>query len=168
MRTRTIDLALVETGSGGDFQKVGNDLATVYGRENNVYIGLFGGNVEESTPMVDKKDRIANDYWANNLFYKNQPLKQYNSKTERTLNTTALNSAGRIKIENAVKDDLVFLTALGVEVRVNVTLPGINMVKIEVVTIYKDGEKRITIVEYSKKGTSSGDYSLQDYNYDYN
>lgn len=165
---RTIDIALVETGSGGDFQKIGNDLAVIYGRENNVYIALFGGNVEESTPAVDKKERLAADYWANNLFYRNQPVKQLNSKTERTLNTTALNSSGRIKIENAVKEDLQFLVNQGVLVAVTVTLPGINTVKIEVLTTYKDGERRVTLVNYEKKGTSSGDFSLQDYNYDYN
>lgn len=162
---RTIDIALVESGSGGDYQKVGNDLATVYGREQNVYIGLFGGNVEENTPVVDKKTRIAKDYWANNLFYLNKPLQQYNSNTERTLKTTALNPAGRIKIENAVKEDLQFMIRRGVQVTITVTLPYINTVKITVDSIYSDGERRITIITYNKKTATTGDFDLRDFNY---
>lgn len=164
---RTIDIGLFESGNGGDFLLQGNQLATVYGRENNVYIGCFGGNIEENTPAVDNKFRRANDYWGNQLFYRNQPLKQYNSKTERTLKNTALNSSGRIKIENAIKDDLQFLSSRGVEVSVTVTLPGINKVNIQIGTIYPDGESRLTIITYEKKGSSDGDFSLQDFNYDF-
>src|SRR6478752_1167637 len=138
---RTIDIGLVETGSGGDYQKVGNDIAMVYGRENNVYIALFGGNIEEITPAVDNKNRRALDYWGNTLFYQDTN-KQYNSRTERTLNETALNSSGRIKIENAVNDDLRFLVQAGAKITVSVTFPQINRVTITVVTIYSDGEKR--------------------------
>jgi len=164
---RTIDKAVGESGgNGGDIQKVGNDLAVVYGRENHVYMGFFGGNVEESTPAVDNPNRKAKDYWANSLLFKNDLIRQYNSTVERTLKEIQLNSAGRIKLENAAKYDLLFLTNQGVQVTVSVTFPALNTVKIDVRTIYTDGERRVTIVTFNRKG-SDGDFFLEDFSDDF-
>src|SRR6478609_1664123 len=118
------DLAIGEAeGNGGDIKMLKNDLAIVYGNENQVYLALFGGNVEQNTPAIPTITQ-TNDYWGNSLFWTNNAAQQFNSNTERILNTTALNSAGRVKIENAVKDDLKYLQDTGVQVTVNVTLPG--------------------------------------------
>ena len=43
------DLALFETGNGGDYNFTGKDLAVVNGTENMPYIAMFGGNIEAST-----------------------------------------------------------------------------------------------------------------------
>lgn len=163
-----IDVAIGESeGNGGDVQKLGNDIAIITSRENYVYLSFFGGNLEESTPAVDNPNRKAKDYWANSLLYKNNPAKQMNSSLERTLQTTALTSAGRIRIENAARDDLKWITNLGAQVTVTVTLPWVNSVKIEVKTIYPDGEKRLSLVTFKKKGFTDGDFSPVDFSDDF-
>lgn len=160
------DQAIGESdGNGGDLKLLGNDIALVYGNENQVYLALFGGNVEQNTPPIVTANQTE-DFWGNNLFWPNDPSRQFNSNTERILNTTALNSAGRIIIENAVKSDLKFLQDLGATVNVVVTIPGINMVNINIQTIYSNGVRRLTIIKFGKELTD-GDFSLFDFNEDF-
>src|SRR5689334_724191 len=97
------DLYLGETGGGGDFTLLGNDLAVDDSIGTAVYLSMFGGNVE-----ADTTNRIQGvqyfDYWGN--VFIDDPILQFNSLTERTLNKTPLTSAGRVIIENAIKKDL--------------------------------------------------------------
>jgi hypothetical protein len=153
-------------GNGGDLQLLGNDFALVYGNENQIYLALFGGNIEQSTNEPSPIPGQNFDYWGNKLFHGNIPGRQFNSKTERTLNNTPLNSAGRVKIENAVKDDLKFLTDLGATFTVNVTLPAINTVKINIVTIYPNGSKRMTVINFGNTKLT-GDFNPLDFNDDF-
>ncbi len=164
-KRKYFDQAIGEgAGNGGDLQMLGNDLAIVYGQENQVYLALFGGNVEQSTPAINTVASQRFDWWGNSLLMPNDSSRQFNSSTERVLNTTALNSAGRIKIENAVKDDLKYLTQLGAKVTVAVSLPDkINTVKIEVTTVYSEGNKNLTIITFGKRTSVSGDFSLLDF-----
>lgn len=87
-----MDRVLIETGNGGDYVLKGNDLAMVTGIENMPYIAMFGGG--------------DNDWWANDLLYKNRPELQITSNTEQVLKQVVLNSNGRILIEQAVQKDL--------------------------------------------------------------
>ena len=103
MGSSTKDIGLFESGSGGDFTLLNGDLVLSESLFNTVYIALFGGNVESSTVGNEIVGEERNDYWANELVYRNNPEKQYNSQTERTLNTTVINSSGRLVIEQAVK-----------------------------------------------------------------
>lgn len=157
------DLAIVETLNGGDLQKVGNDLAVVYGHENQFYLMMFGGNVAVNTENAIPGD--AKDYWANNLLFPSDQARQFNSNTERILNTTPLTSAGRLKIENAIKQDLKFSTDLGVVVTVTVTIPATNKVTVEIKGVFSGGEKRIMVITYAKK--SNGDFFALDFNNDF-
>lgn len=160
MNTKYFDIAIGERkdGNGGDIQLLGNDLAVVNGNENQVYLALFGGNVEQNTPAVILSNTQQKDYWGNNLFWRNDTERQFNSNTERTLNTVPLNSAGRLKIENAVNDDLKFLKDNGATVTVNVTLPGINTVKINITTVYSNGTGRISVVTFDAKFPAGIDF----------
>lgn len=99
-----MDVILYESGSGGELNIKGRDIETGSGFFNQVYLALFGGNPEQSTePDIDTP---RYDYWGNFLFDRPQ---QFNSETEKALNTNALNSAGRKDIEQAVKKDLELL-----------------------------------------------------------
>src|SRR5690606_6946193 len=92
---RYFDVAIGEAeGNGGDIKLLGNDLAVIYSHENQVYLALFGGNVEQSTPAQETTE-TTEDWWGNNLLFGGDAAKQFNSETERALNNTALNSAGR-------------------------------------------------------------------------
>lgn len=106
------DLKLIQTNSGGDLVLRGNDLATVTGVENTLYLAMFGG-----------------DKWVGN-FMTDKP---YEGRTEKTLLEVALNSAGRQAILNAVNADIAFLSDIpGTTWVADVTFVGINRVKIDI------------------------------------
>jgi hypothetical protein len=165
-KNQYIDFGIGEAaGNGGDVLVVGNDVAVVYGYENQIYLALFGGNVEQNTPAFPTTNETS-DFWANNLLFSLNPDQQYNSYTERVLNTTVLNSSGRIKIENAVNDDLKYLRALGAIITVIVTIPSINTVNINIKTIFPNGQKSITIINFGAR-QNAGDFALMDFNEDF-
>lgn len=83
------DILIYETGNGGDFLPTANGFATVNGYENAPYLAMFGGD---------------SSWWGNYI-----ALNPYMSQTETALRSVAMNSAGRIAIQNAVKADLSFL-----------------------------------------------------------
>jgi hypothetical protein len=103
-----MDLAIVETDNGGDFIKKSKDLETIEGFQNMPYLGMFGGNVKASTTNKRLANEQAFDFWGNSLL-KNEVSIQFNSLTERRIFDTPLTSAGRMIIEQAVKEDLKFM-----------------------------------------------------------
>jgi hypothetical protein len=158
------DLAIIETENGGDLQLLGKDLAVVYGNENQMYLAMFGGNVEQDTEAVVTLAE-SDDFWANSLLFPSDAFLQFNSKVERLLNTTELSSSGRVVIENGVKGDLKFLKSLGAEITVSVTIPATNIVTIQINAVFKNGQKSVTIINYKKK--ANGDFSALDFNNDF-
>lgn len=124
-----MDILLYETLDGGNISIQNNDIALTDSIWNQIYIGLFGGNYQQNTDdnVLDDEQRF--DWWANTFI--SDIDEQLNSETERILNTVALNSAGRLTIEQAVKNDLSFLSKLG-DVTVEVSLPKLNTVQIDI------------------------------------
>ena len=125
------DLKLIETFDGGDLVLNGNDLQVIDGFQNMIYLALFGGNIEQSTKQYNENEERF-DYWANSLLMLDSPDIQYNSETERTLNEVALNSRGRLLIEQSVKKDLEFMQDFG-NIDVNVSIIQSDRVKINVI-----------------------------------
>ena len=117
----TKDINLFEGGSGGEMRILNSDLLLTETIYQTIYLALYGGNVEQDT-TEDESDLEENfDYWGNQLFYSNNPDKWFNSQTERTLSTVALNGEGRKLIEDAVNADLQFLNnVVNFEVEVNI------------------------------------------------
>lgn len=165
-KRKYFDVAVGESdGNGGDIQLLGNDLAIVYGNENQTYLALFGGNVEENTASVQPgKERF--DWWGNTLLFGNQQARQYNSNFERTLNQVPLNSEGRVKLENAAKDDLKYLSAIGATVTVECSIIDVNVVELNIKTVYSSGSGKITVITFGKR-TTNGDFSTLDFNEDF-
>ena len=95
------DLLIYETGDGGDLRVLNNDLALTTSLFNQVYLCLFGGNVEASTKGNELNNEKRFDWWGNSLLEL-----IFNSETERTINNVTLNASGRLKILQAVKNDL--------------------------------------------------------------
>jgi hypothetical protein len=126
-----MDLEIIENGDGGDLIKTPNDMSVIYGFENMVYLALFGGCVEQDTPAVRNTNQQAFDFWGNSLLMPNDSSIQFNSKTERALNTIALSSSGRKQIEQAVKDDLQFMGDFA-NVKVSVAITGVDRVEIRI------------------------------------
>jgi len=158
------DLSLIESeGNGGDYQLLTNDFASVFNDENVIFLALFGGNIEESTPSKVTRAQSF-DWWGNNLLMRGQPEIQFNSQTERALNTTALTSSGRIVIENAMKKDLEFLKENG-DLTISVKIVSDDRIHLSIRYIAAIGRERITVVNLKKKAT--GDWSILDFNDDF-
>ena len=131
------DLALQETGNGGDIQLKGNDLVITDSIFNQIYMGLFGGNPEASTTGEELTTEQRRDWWGNNLLLQDLPDIQQNSTLERTLNEVALNSSGRLQIEEAAKKDLEFLKEIA-EITVETKIFDVD--KIEIIIFAKETE----------------------------
>lgn len=115
------DLSLYETSDGGDLLVNNSDIARVETLIHQTYIALFGGNVEASTRGNELPSEKRFDWWANSLIFPEEKEKQFNSETERVLNNTVLNSAGRLKIQESVKNDLNYLQDVAsIEVQVQI------------------------------------------------
>jgi len=124
-----MDTVILETYNGGDISKIGNDVLTVNGFENMPYIAMFGGNPSQSTPT----QRVVGEQnfdWFGNAF-ETDAILQTNSLTERTLRSVALNSAGRVQIEQAVNADLEFMRTFA-KVTVNVSIISDDRVQIDI------------------------------------
>lgn len=125
----TTDIALYETGSGGDFAIENNDLLMAETLYQQIYLALFGGNPQASTKQAYLATEDRFDYWGNSLIWKDVKTKQFNSQTERTILETALNSSGRLAIVQAVNQDLEYLKAV-IDLSVEVELLSTNKLRI--------------------------------------
>lgn len=104
-----MDLELVLTGDGGDLIKTSKDLSVIFGFQNMPLLAMFGGNVKMSTPNTRIETEQDFSFWGNNLLMPQDTSIQFNSQTERALNTIALTSSGRALIQQAVENDLAFM-----------------------------------------------------------
>lgn len=157
------DLAIIESGNGGDLQLVGQDLSVIYGIENMPYLGMFGGNHEADTKPTEVKEQSF-DFWANNLLFSEDINIQFNSTCERALKNNPLTSEGRTNIENSIKEDLKFMSSFAT-VKVTATITDTDRIDI-IIRIKQDLEERIIIYKFKKK--SDGDFWLLDFNDDFN
>lgn len=133
-----MDLALKESLDGGEFVRKGNDLLLTGAIYNQIYLALFGGNVEQRTVELSQdSNRFRKDWWGNQLFFPNSPNSQFNSQLERALNETAISSGGLLKLEAVAKDDLRFLTDIGT-VEVDISLIEHEKIRIAVSVFQKE------------------------------
>lgn len=158
-----MDLALFETGDGGDFQQNGNDLQLYYGIENDPYMGMFGGNKEASTDNT-VVDAQSFDWWGNNLLMRGNKSIQMNSEFERALDKIALNSAGRVRLVDTIKKDLDFMSSYATVIVTGV-IPSTDRFDVEILIKQKNGSNQIVIINYRK--TDDGDFFFLDFNNDF-
>ena len=102
-----MDVLVLETLNGGDVLVRGNDLVAAQGFDNMPYLALFGGNLAASTPSTRVQGEFNNDYWGNFLVLNRAA--QANSDTERKIQNEPVTSAGRIRMEGTVRNDLRFM-----------------------------------------------------------
>lgn len=106
MANDILDILIYEYGTGGDMNLKNDDLETVTGLVNQVYIAFFGGNIEENTSDDLALKEQRNDYWGNSYLDVDN---QFNSNFERTINQIVINNFGISKLEDAAKKDLAYL-----------------------------------------------------------
>jgi len=125
------DILLYESGDGGNLLVGNSDITLVESLYQQIYLALFGGNLEANTTGSELSTQIREDWWGNSLLNNKKPNKQFNSNTERILDSVALNTSGRIEIERAVEDDLKLLRNIA-DFSVKVIILSTNKVKIEI------------------------------------
>ena len=151
------DLAIVNTGNGGDFTMKGkSDLHVTLNDENEIFLRLFGGNIEQDTKSTRQAGDEDKSFWANNMLFGDSKI-QFNSLTERTLRETEVSSAGRQRIENAIKKDLDGLT-----VTVFVSIVGPDKWGVQIDHILDNGAQRQVKFSHSKN-SNAGDFDLSDF-----
>lgn len=156
------DIAIVNTNSGGDFTMAGSDLAVVKSIENAVYLAMFGGNIEADTKFP--RPEIDKSWWGNALLLGQLPNAQFNSLTERTLNTTTLNSNGAQAIQNAIKKDLAFLAPQGSVFTVTVNIVSTDRINVGLrITMPVGAEKTASFAFVTNALT--GDFDLTDFDF---
>lgn len=133
----TKDILLYESGDGGEISIQSNDLALAETLYMQVYLAMFGGNVEENTKTSYLNTEERFDWWGNTLFFNDEKSKQFNSNTERTLKNVSLNSSGRLEIIRAMNEDLSYLGDV-LDYNVNVELQDVNKIRL--------------IIQFSQKG----------------
>ena len=117
---QTKDILLRETGSGGDFAILSNDLVLSDTLYQPFYLAMVGGTLWANTKSKDLDNEERFFYWGNSLIWSTQKNKQFNSETERALQESVINSSGRLKVLQAVKNDLAYLAnVINFEVQVN-------------------------------------------------
>lgn len=144
----TKDIGIFESGDGGELSIISDDLLLSESILQQVYLALFGGNIEANTIGNEIESQERFDYWANGLLWTQNPNKQFNSNTERALKELVLNSSGRIKVINAVESDLEYLKLI-VNFEVSVSIISNNAVKISVMLLRKNNlENKILVLVY--------------------
>lgn len=139
------DIKLIETGNGGDIKLFGKDLELLQGFGNMIYLAMFGGNPGFSTPSNRVKAQQNFDWWGNSILMPNDPSLQFNSLTEYTLKTVALNSAGRIQIEQAIIKDLGFMRDFAT-IKVATAITGPDRLRITIQVIEPDNDQATDFV----------------------
>ena len=77
-----MDLKLIENGNGGELVYENNDLTTINGLNNQVYLALFGGNPGATTPTERIDNQQLFDFWGNSFL---EPSQQFNSPRDLVL-----------------------------------------------------------------------------------
>lgn len=162
-----MDVALIETGNGGDIQIKDNDVLLYHKGENNIYLGLFGGNVEQVTPSVRVPGEQDHSYWGNTLFFSDEPSQQLNSEVEKAFKDIPLTSAGRVSIENIINHNLLFLKPLG-EVKVSVKVVDTDKIDIFLKWFTLNGVAKTTRIRVvGNNDSDDGDFFQMDFNDDF-
>ena len=125
------DISLYESGQGGEFVLLPNDIGTTGALWNNIYLALFGGNVESDHEDEEETEGLNLDYWQNNLFFPEDTTGQLVSLTELTLTKTTITSKGLNDLETVVKTDLNYLKEIG-DLSVSVEQTGVDKISINI------------------------------------
>ncbi len=112
------DVRLFQTDNDGDISITDGLVQMGGGLETSAYLSLFGGDEEGA------------NWWAN--ISEPDPVKEYNSETQKILNTVVPTSGNLLRVEDAANKDLKWMLAEKVasSITVAVSIPAIGRVKL--------------------------------------
>lgn len=129
-----IDLMIYESGDGGELILKNDDLNTIQGLSNQVYLAWFGGSFQSTKEDLNLLEQRA-DWWGNSLL---ETSKQFNSGLEQALKNNSLDIQGIANIENIAKKDLNFLKDYA-EIEVEAILKSYNILELTAILIEPNG-----------------------------
>lgn len=137
-------MKMIPTVNGGTYDVSKNDIALDDSLYTEIYLSLFGGNIEAST----ERDRPPSDEqsldWWGNLFTNGKSDNPYNSIFEKTLIETPATSSGLRKYETACVADLQWLVDKRVAKKISANARITQNGSVEV-TILIDGNDRYSV-----------------------
>lgn len=142
------DVKLFQTIDDGEIDITDGIAAMDSGLATAAYLAMFGGN-EEDNGIGDNKFQ----WWGN--LDETEPSKKYRSQTQFLLKSIPAISSNLLRIEEAVKSDLDFFIEINAsnEVKVEVTIPGLNKVNISGSIIAEGVEESFSFTENWKSET---------------
>jgi|SRR6185369_1733171 len=125
-----MDVRLFQTADGGEINASNGQIELSEGLDTASYLSLFGGNDDDSGLTADN----ASQWWAN--FDEPDPDKTYRSQLQFLLRTLPLIPANLQRFEEAAVADLAWMkTSVADSIAARATMPGIDTVKIDIVTV---------------------------------
>ena len=121
------DVLLFQTNDDGNIIVENGIVEMSGGLEVMAYLSLFGGNEDD-----DGRDDNPFSFWGN--IDEIDPARQYRSETQNLLQALPATTGNLRRIEDAVNRDLAWFIEkkIASSVSVNVTIPGINRIKITI------------------------------------
>lgn len=133
-----INYTIYDNGNGGKIY-FNKDIFTSNSIYTIVYLKLFGGNIEQNTELKKEVD-IDYSWWGN---FKTQNKSTWiNSNTERQLNGMTINQKNLVLLEDAIKEDLISLGKIDVEISV----VSINRLSIKITIDQKNETKELELL----------------------
>lgn len=142
------DILLTHTPDGGDIELANGRIVTDDTLRTAFYLSLFGGNEEDNGDSETQDE----EFWGNKIAPSDD--QKLRSKTQAVLLGTESTSANRIKVEDAVLEDLQWAVSQGwVEsIVATVTIPSSKQARLRVVPVV-NGASLPEIVFDSSWGT---------------
>ena len=129
------DVLLRHTDDGGEIDIVNGRVTLDEGLETAAYLSLFGGNVRDNG--LGEDNRLQ--WWGN--FNEIDRARHMRSETQHLIATIPAIPANLRRVEDAVRRDLTWITAdVAQDLEVEVTMPGVRQIKIDVEIIGVDGQ----------------------------
>jgi phage gp46-like protein len=135
------DVLIFQTDNDGDIEVINGVTTMTPGLENAAYLSLFGGNAFDTG-----SDGNPNEYWGNYMV--DEKAFKYRSETQNMLSGLPAVTSNLKPIHDAVVRDLSWMIETGAAtgIAVNVTMPGVDRVKI-VVAITGDQASNLVFEE---------------------
>lgn len=138
------DVALRLLPDGGEIECIAGQLTMDGGVESAVALSLFGGNDDDSGDQGDE----SKTWWGN--IDEALPERHYRSETQHLLRSIPATSSNLLRIENAITNDLAWMTETKLASVVNAvaTIPALNAVKMTIIVVIQQVE---FVIEFAKK-----------------